>query len=56
MSKWYLDDLDILEYEKNEVASKNVAENSKDEIGNLNRKMNHLKIEDRKSRRVDEEI
>ena len=56
MSKWYLDDLDILEYEKDELASKNLAESSENEIGDSNRRMNCLKIEERKSERKDEKI
>ena len=53
MSKWYLNDLDILKYEEDEVASKNLAENGEDEIRDLNRRINCLKIEERKSRRGD---
>ena len=40
MSQWYLNDFDILEYEKNEVASKNLLENGED----LNRIINCLKV------------
>ena len=32
MSKWYLNDLDILEYEEDEIASKNIVENGENEI------------------------
>ena len=57
MSKWYLnDDLGILEYEEDEVASKNLTENGEDKIRDLNRIINFLKIEERKSWRRDEEI
>ena len=44
MSKWYLNDLDTLEYEEDEVASKNLVKNSEDEIRDLKRRINHLKI------------
>ena len=54
--KMILNDLDILEYEEDEVVSQNLAKNGKDEIGDLNRRINLLKINERKSRRVDEEI
>ena len=54
MQKWYLDYLDILElYEEDEVTWKNFVENDEDEIGDLNRKINRLKIEEIKSRRGD---
>ena len=46
----------ILEYEKDEVASKNLAENGENEIRDLNRRTSHLKIEERKFEREDEEI
>ena len=48
MSNWYLNNLGILEYERDEVASNNLAEKGEDEIGNLNGKINHLKTEERK--------
>ena len=48
--------MDILEYEKDEIASKNLTENGENEIGNLNRKINCLKIYERKFGRGDEEI
>ena len=56
--KWYWNELDILEYEKDkeeywnnrEIALKNLAENDKEEIGDLNRRINCLKIEERKLR------
>ena len=41
---------------EDEVTSKNLAENSEDEIGDLNRKINRLKIKERKSKKGDEEI
>ena len=44
MSKWNLNDFDILKYEKDEVALKNIVENCEDEIGELNRRINYLKI------------
>ena len=56
MLKWYLNDLDILEYEEDEVASQNLARNGENEIGDLNKRINCLKIEERKSRREDEKI
>ena len=37
MLKLYLNYLDILEYEEDELASQNLAKNSEDEIGDLNR-------------------
>ena len=57
-----LNDLDILEYEgdeeeywnNHEIISNHLVENDEDEIRDLNRKINHLKIEERKSRRGDE--
>ena len=56
MSKWYVDNLNIHEYEKDEVVSKNLVENSKDEIEDLNWRINCLKIEKRKSQKGYEEI
>ena len=56
MSKWYLANLDILKYEEDEVDSKTFAKNGEYEMGDLNRRMNSLKIEERKSRRGDKEI
>ena len=47
MTKWCLNDLNILEYEKNEVTLKNLSENSEDEIRDLNRIMYCLKTEDK---------
>ena len=47
MSKWYVNDFDILKYE-DEVDSKNIDENDEDERGNLNRRINRLKIEGKK--------
>ena len=44
MSKWYLNDLDILKYEKYEVALKNFVENGEDEIEDLNIRINPIKI------------
>ena len=44
MLKWYLDYLDVLKYEKDEVASRNLIENGENEIGDLNRRINRLKI------------
>ena len=44
MSKLYINDFDILEYEEDEVALKNFVENSEDEIKNLTRRINCLKI------------
>ena len=38
MSKWYLNDLDIFEYEQNEIVSKNHTENGEDGIGNFERR------------------
>ena len=40
MSKWYLNDRNILQYEKDELASKNFVENGEDEIGDLNKRIN----------------
>ena len=54
MSEWYLDNLDILEYEKNKVASNNLVENGKYEIWDVNKRINRLKIEERKSERGNE--
>ena len=51
MSKWYLNDIYIIEYEKYEITSKNLVENDKDEIWDLNIRINCLKIAERKSRR-----
>lgn len=48
-SKWYLYDIDILEYEENEVALKNITENNENWIKDLNRRMNRLKINEIKS-------
>ena len=56
VSKWYLDDLDIPEYEKVEVASKNLSKNGEDKIGDLKEDWIALKIEERKSGRGDEEM
>ena len=42
MSKWYLNDFDILEYKEDELALKNLIENGKNEIY-LNRIINCLK-------------
>ena len=53
MSKRYLNNLDILEYEKDEIASKNLAENGEDKIGDLNRIMNRLKY---KKENLEEEM
>ena len=47
MSKWYLSDLDILKYEKGKVTSNNLTKNGEDEIGDLNRRINHLKKEEK---------
>ena len=46
MSKWYLNDLDILEYEEDEIASKNLVENAKYEIRYLSRRIDCLNIEE----------
>ena len=43
MPQWYLNNLDILQYEENEVVSKNLVKNGKNEIGNLNRRINGFK-------------
>ena len=43
MSKWYLNYLDILEFEEDEVVSKNLVEISEDEIENLNGKNESVK-------------
>ena len=56
MSKWYLNDFDILEYEENEVTLKSLVENGEDGIGDLNKRTNCLKIEERKSGSGDKEI
>ena len=49
MSKWYLKDLEIFEYEEYKVASKNLVNNREHEIEYLNKRINQLKIEERKS-------
>ena len=51
MLKWYLNNLDIFEYEKNEVVSQNLAKNDEDEIRELNKRITRLKIEERKPKR-----
>ena len=59
--KWYRNDLDIFEYEKDEkeywnnheIDSKNLVENDEEEIEDLNRRINHLKIKEKKSGRGD---
>ena len=56
MSKWYLNDLDILKYEEDEVASKNLVEDYEDEIWDLKRRRNSLKIEEIKYGRGDKEV
>ena len=43
-------------YEEDEVASKYLDENGEDEIGDLNKRINHLKIEERQCGRENEEI
>ena len=42
MSKWYLNDLNILKYGEDEVTFKNL--NDEYEIWDLNRRINRLKI------------
>ena len=57
--KWYSNDLDILEYKDDEeeywnnreITSKNLDENDEDEIGDLNKRINCLKIERNKFER-----
>ena len=44
MSKWYLNVFNILEYEKDNVTSKNFVENDEYEIKYLNKRINRLKI------------
>ena len=53
MSKWYSNDLDVLEDEKDEVVLNNLVENSEDEIRDLNKR---LEIEERKYGRGDKQI
>ena len=43
MSKWYLNDFDIFEYEKDEVASKNLVENGDDKIRDQKKRIKRLK-------------
>ena len=50
--KWYLNNLDILEYKEDEeeyrnnceIALKNLAKNDEEEMGDLKRRINRLKI------------
>lgn len=51
MSKWYLNELDILEYEENEVVSNNLIENDEDGIKNL-KKINRLKKYGREAKEI----
>ena len=52
MSKWYLNDLSILEHKKDEVAQRILPKNGENEIEDLNRNINRC----RKSGRWAEEI
>ena len=56
MLKGYLDNLDILRYEEDKVALKNIAENDEDKIRDLNRRISRWQIEEIKYGRGDEEI
>lgn len=44
MSKWSLNDLDILEYKEDKVALKNLFKNGEDKIGDLNREINRIPL------------
>ena len=62
--KRYLNDFDILKYKgieeeywnNREIASKNIDKNDENEIGDLNKRINRLKIEEITFGREDEEI
>ena len=51
MLEWYLNDFDILKYDEDDVASKNLVENDEDEIWDFIKRINRLKIEERNSGR-----